>query len=198
MGRNVEQDKINKKERRNEILRGSLLFFARNGYYGSSMSQLAQSLNISQGLIYHYFASKADLLKQIVIETIEKSNATLQILDEAVLDPVSKLKLLTSTMKKLLLETEHGPSTFVLIMTLRGEEEELYYQWSNYPIEVLGRIIADGKARKLFNEIEENALNISYWGLISAISSDLIFHYERAKEYDFELLNKLLIKGDIL
>ena len=47
--------------RRQEILDEAARLFGENGYEGVSISDIARSLGIAQGLCYRYFPSKADL-----------------------------------------------------------------------------------------------------------------------------------------
>lgn len=56
--------------RREEILRISLRLFSQKGYHATSIRDIARAAGITEGLIYHYFESKEDLLKSIV----ERSN----------------------------------------------------------------------------------------------------------------------------
>ena len=57
-----------KRDRREEILQASLKLFAEKGFHGTSMRDIARSADITEGLIYHYFASKRDLFRAIIDE----------------------------------------------------------------------------------------------------------------------------------
>jgi AcrR family transcriptional regulator len=57
-----------RRDRREDILKASLHLFARNGFHGTSMRDIARAANITEGLIYHYFASKRDLFRAIIDE----------------------------------------------------------------------------------------------------------------------------------
>jgi len=54
------------------ILNESIKLFANNGYFSTSISMIAKKANISKGLMYNYFDSKDDLLKQIVYSGFKK------------------------------------------------------------------------------------------------------------------------------
>ncbi len=58
----------NRRDRREDILNASLHLFARNGFHGTSMRDIARAADITEGLIYHYFASKRDLFRAIIEE----------------------------------------------------------------------------------------------------------------------------------
>jgi AcrR family transcriptional regulator len=50
------------------ILEAALELFAEQGYDKTSIRQIAQKANISLGLLYNYFKSKEDLLKEILVK----------------------------------------------------------------------------------------------------------------------------------
>lgn len=54
-----------KKEKTVRILDSALILFAEYGYHQTSVSKIAQHAGIAKGLIYNYFESKEDILKQI-------------------------------------------------------------------------------------------------------------------------------------
>jgi AcrR family transcriptional regulator len=57
-----------KRDRREDILQASLHLFSEKGFHGTSMRDIARAANITEGLIYHYFASKRDLFRAIIEE----------------------------------------------------------------------------------------------------------------------------------
>jgi AcrR family transcriptional regulator len=57
-----------RRDRREDILQASLHLFAGKGFHGTSMRDIARQANITEGLIYHYFASKRDLFRAIIDE----------------------------------------------------------------------------------------------------------------------------------
>lgn len=57
-----------RRDRREDILTASLHLFAEKGFHGTSMRDIARAAGITEGLIYHYFASKRDLFRAIIEE----------------------------------------------------------------------------------------------------------------------------------
>ena len=53
-------------ERRNAILDGAGRVFARDGYEGASMAQIAKEIGVSKGTLYNYFPSKAALFSGFI------------------------------------------------------------------------------------------------------------------------------------
>lgn len=56
-------------ERRRLILEAAVRVFARKGYHTCRVGEIAEEAGVSHGLLYHYFASKEELLETIFRET---------------------------------------------------------------------------------------------------------------------------------
>jgi AcrR family transcriptional regulator len=54
--------------RRQEITECAKALFVKNGFDKTQVSDIASALGVSQGLVYHYFASKRDLFYEVVNE----------------------------------------------------------------------------------------------------------------------------------
>jgi len=52
-------------ERRKQILKAAVETFAEKGFHATRVSDIARRAGVAYGLIYHYFASKDDLLESI-------------------------------------------------------------------------------------------------------------------------------------
>ena len=57
------------REKRRAILRAAVTVFARNGYHGSRVADVAREAGVAYGLVYHYFGSKEDLLETVFRRT---------------------------------------------------------------------------------------------------------------------------------
>jgi TetR/AcrR family transcriptional regulator, fatty acid metabolism regulator protein len=60
---------ISADERRRQILDAGVRVFARAGYAGCRIADVAEEAGVAYGLVYHYFASKDALLEAISAET---------------------------------------------------------------------------------------------------------------------------------
>lgn len=72
MPRTKEQNEIIRSARKQEIMDVALQVFAEKGYANTSISEIGRQANISKGLLYNYFESKDDLLRQILVSGAEK------------------------------------------------------------------------------------------------------------------------------
>ena len=60
---------IAQEEKRRLILDAAVRTFARKGYHASRVGDIAEEAGVAYGLVYHYFASKEDVLETIFRET---------------------------------------------------------------------------------------------------------------------------------
>lgn len=64
--KNKEQFELMRESSRENIISAAKNLFASNGFFNTSIRQIASSANISTGLLYNYFKSKEELLTEIV------------------------------------------------------------------------------------------------------------------------------------
>ena len=69
--RTNEQFKQIRIESRAKILVAALELFAVDGYHNTSISKIAKRADISKGLLYNYFDSKEELLKDVVVMSLD-------------------------------------------------------------------------------------------------------------------------------
>lgn len=79
--------------RRDEIIDTAIRVFHAKGYDSGSIDDVARSLDLRKGAIYHYFPSKAHLLFSIFDRAITTALAHLEEFDE-IKDPVDRLAAL--------------------------------------------------------------------------------------------------------
>ena len=61
-----------KNEKKQRIHEAAIRVFARNGFYGTTISQVAKEAQVADGTIYLYFANKDDLLLKIIDEITDR------------------------------------------------------------------------------------------------------------------------------
>jgi TetR/AcrR family fatty acid metabolism transcriptional regulator len=55
-------------DKRTRILEAAVRVFAEHGYHGARVGDIAEDAGVAHGLLYHYFASKDDVLRTIFLE----------------------------------------------------------------------------------------------------------------------------------
>jgi len=88
-------------ERRRKILDAAKERFAKFGYEQTQMEHMAKSLGISNGLVYHYFKSKAELFDEVIGEMFEDGlSSVMDIVSDPQSNPVEKLEAMFSAYKQ--------------------------------------------------------------------------------------------------
>lgn len=65
MPKSQQQCKQIREETRAKILHDAMLYFAKNGFAGTKINDLAKHIGIAPGTLYLYFESKEDLFRQV-------------------------------------------------------------------------------------------------------------------------------------
>jgi len=84
--RTEEQYKAIREEKKAQIREASLELFATEGYHGTSISKIARKAGISKGLLYNYFDSKEDVIRNILEDGIDKMIESLDMNKDGVLE----------------------------------------------------------------------------------------------------------------
>ena len=96
-----------REEMRKTIFQKSLLYFARNGFAGTKISDLSRNIGIGQGTIYVYFESKEELYQEILrIADYQQELKQLKLLLHLPISAKAKLRRLSETVMDKLVTDE--------------------------------------------------------------------------------------------
>lgn len=199
MPKSKERCREIREEMRNTILQKSLLYFARNGFAGTKISDLSKNIGIGQGTIYVYFESKEELFQEIL--KIADSNEMLKKMKLLVAMPISakkKLRMLSETVLNRLEEDETFAAMIALNTQMLLEKNEAYsseettYQTKLY--NYTSKIIEQGQKEKSMVDGSSMKLADYYWGVVYLYSLKRLFtsEYETISVNDLE---RTVLKG---
>ena len=100
-------------EKRDHILEAAIRVFARSGYHGARVSDIAREAGIAYGLVYHYFKNKDEIL-QTIFE--ERWAAFLGVVDEIEAADSSSAEKLRSLASLVLLAYRHRPDWVTVLV----------------------------------------------------------------------------------
>lgn len=78
-------------ERRGQIVRAAVKLFSEQGYYTTTIQQIARQAGISTGLVYQYFRDKDDLLLLALMQVLESYEQEIPRNLEGIEHPVARL-----------------------------------------------------------------------------------------------------------
>lgn len=197
MGRNETKNLEQRKETMEKIENGALYYFAKYGLAGAKISELSKYLGISQGLLYRYYPSKEELFKTISKKWIEMRDTNFQSLIDSPRSGREKILFLTNYVEMSIKRDLRFASFFTIFendsLTSGTKEGSLFHSWSSEPTVMLAKIIEQGQKENEVHPGNSIQMAIGYWGLVFAISHNYISSGS-LEGYDFNLLNRLLIK----
>ncbi|MCI5726446.1 MAG: TetR/AcrR family transcriptional regulator [Clostridium sp.] len=162
------------------ILQKSLLYFARNGFSGTKISDLARNIGIGQGTIYVYFESKEDLYKEIfAIANYEEELKKMEFLIKLPIPAKEKMKQLSKTIIRQLKEDETFASKIVLNTQLILEQSnkassiDTSYQTKLY--ELTEKIIKQGQKEKVVVDTSTMKLTDYYRSIVYTYALKRLF-----------------------
>jgi AcrR family transcriptional regulator len=186
-------------EMRNTILQKSLLYFARNGFAGTKISDLSKSIGIAQGTIYVYFQSKEDLFQEILkIADSREMVQKMHLLSSLSMPAKDKLHILSGTVLNRL-ETEESFAAMIALNTqMLLEKNDAYasgettYQTKLY--DYTAQIIRQGQKEQ--SMVDGSAMKLAdyYWGVVYLYALKRLFttQYEMITAEDLE---RTVLKG---
>lgn len=188
-----------RKESRSKILHDSMLYFAKNGFAGTKISDLAKHIGIGQGTLYVYFKSKEELFNEIYALTNNNEDIkNLKILAHLPISAKKKiLKLSKSIMTNLMHDEIYAAKVALntqMIFEKKGfASEETTYQSELY--QITEKMIIQGQNEgSVVNGIPMKLADY-FWGVVYLYALKKLFttKYELISEKD---LARILLKDE--
>jgi AcrR family transcriptional regulator len=192
MPKNKEKCKQMREDMRDRILKESSVYFAKNAFGDTKMSDLAKHIGIGQGTIYLYFKSKEELFKEIRKAADNKEEVLkLKILSKLPISAKEKIDRISKEVIKKLKDDDYYKVKITIYTQLLLEKEDEIYSSEMY--KELAKIIKQGQ--KEGSVVEGNAVYLSdlYWGIVYLNSLKLLY-MENHKLVTKDTLNRLLLK----
>lgn len=184
-------------ETRSRILHNAMLFFAKNGFAGTKISDLANQLGIGQGTLYVYFKSKEELFNEIFTLTNNNEDIiNLKKLEDLRISAKIKIQKLSEDIINNLKNDEVYAAKIALNTQMMFEKKafisaETTYQSDVYKI--TERIILQGQ--KAGSVISGSPIKLAdyYWGVVYLYALKKLFttKYELISGED---LSRILLK----
>lgn len=89
---------IKHKERKNQILDAAEVLFLTKGYTKTTINDVLKSVDIAKGTFYHYFESKEEVMKALILRHVDRNLSVVKkIAEDPSLSAIEKLKKISST-----------------------------------------------------------------------------------------------------
>lgn len=137
------------RDKRKRILEAAVRVFAEHGYHGARVGDIAKDAGVAHGLLYHYFASKDEVLRTIFVENWGELIARFRAVEAA--DEPADAKL--EGIAKILLRTWRNNPALVTVMVREVARSQLLQEQVEDVREaftILQRVIEEGQSTGLF------------------------------------------------
>lgn len=187
-------------EMRAKILHDSILYFAKNGFSGTKISDLAKYIGIGQGTLYMYFKSKEDLFHEIFsLTNNEKDIKELELLSHLPISAQKKIQTLSKNIMERLSNDEFYAAKIALNTQMMFEKNDFSSKDTTYQsklYQVTEKIIQQGQ--KDGTVVSGNPMKLAdyYWGVVYLYALKKLFT-TKYEMISYEDLSRLLLKDSI-
>ena len=164
-------------DKRRLILNAAVRVFARQGFHACRVSDIADEAGVAYGLVYHYFASKDEVLDTLFLE---RWNVMLELIREVDGQPIPVREKLGAIASFIVDSYRHDPDLMKVIIvevtraansfgqTHLGQIREAY--------ELIGEIVTKAQAEGVFKpDIEPRFAAMAFYGVIEQLLTGWIF-----------------------
>ena len=151
-----------REETKNLIIKESILYFAKNGFAGTKISELSKHIGIAQGTIYLYFESKEELYSAIfAISDKVAGSEKLSAFSKLPISAELKIKMLSDYVIKSLKNDEMFAAGIALYTQrlLEGDADQSFYKTTE-------KIIREGQKEGTVVAGSARKLSEFYWGVV--------------------------------
>lgn len=186
-----------REETRSKILNDSVLYFAKNGFAGTKISDLAKHIGIGQGTLYIYFKSKEELFNEIfALTNSSKDIEDLKMLVRLPVPAKKKIQKLSNSIMTKLMQDDVYAAKVALNTQIMFEQEDFASAETTYRSELYQmteKIIRQGQKEGSVVEGLPMKLADYYWGVVYLYALKKLFttKYEMISEED---LARVLLK----
>ena len=191
MSERVPSQRGRSPDKRRLILDAAVRVFARQGFHACRVSDIADEAGVAYGLVYHYFASKDEVLDTLFLERWNVMLETIREVDAQAIPVREKLGAIASfivdsyrhdpdLMKVIIVEVTRAANSFG--QTHLGQIREAY--------NLIAQIVTQAQEEGTFKgDIDAGFAAMAFYGAIEQMLTGWIFgllpadeeHFERAK-----------------
>lgn len=202
MTRNAEHNQRMRDERREKILSCALRLFAAKGLSATKVSEIAAEAEMSQGLMYHYFASKEDIFTELVRRAFEKMNAAARGLEALPIPSREKIGMAIAQLVRGIEEGEDFARTVFLIAQAGVSEDtpaearSVMLAESDVPYAVVERIMRAGQQDGSIKLHDAAELSIMFWTTIKGLALHKAVNGAAFKAPDVRILRSMFFTDE--
>lgn len=200
MGRNTDLNEQMREAQRARILSSSLHLFVRRSFAATRISDIASHADISQGLLYRYFASKDDILVALLEESLPRMDAAAKELEAMDIPAADKIRLALQVLLGGIRERGDTSLHHLLVAMVSASEaipdaaRALINRHARNPYAVMRRIFAKGQKEDSVRDGDPKELALLFWAMVKGLSIHHAVHGGSLGEPDPTTLHALFLR----
>jgi TetR/AcrR family transcriptional regulator, fatty acid metabolism regulator protein len=164
-------------DKRRLILDAAVRVFARQGFHACRVSDIADEAGVAYGLVYHYFASKDEVLDTLFLERWE---VMLQLIRDVDAEPLPVREKLGAIASFIIDSYSHDPDLMkvIIVEVTRAANSfgDTHIGTIREAYELIGAIVEKAQADGYFKpEIEARFAAMAFYGVIEQLLTGWIF-----------------------
>jgi AcrR family transcriptional regulator len=178
MPRTEEANQRIREERREQILDVASRVFARKGLAGTRIADIASEGEMSQGLIFRYFASKEEIFAAVVEKALQSATRLAQAASQQPGSPLEKLRWLLQVSFE---GMWRKPDYILVVLPVLNSENappeirELVLEQSQHTLRLYRRLIVEGQESGEIVEDDPDMLTLTFAACVQGISSSVTY-----------------------
>jgi TetR/AcrR family fatty acid metabolism transcriptional regulator len=178
------------------ILNAAVRVFARQGFHACRVSDIADEAGVAYGLVYHYFASKEEVLDTLFLE---RWNAMLDMIREVDARPIPVREKLQEIVSFIVDSYRHDPDMMkvIIVEVTRAANSfgRTHLNQIRAAYDLIGEIVTKAQADGVFKpEIEPRFAAMAFYGVIEQLLTGWIFGLLPQGEEHFEWAKWLVLE----
>jgi TetR/AcrR family transcriptional regulator, fatty acid metabolism regulator protein len=165
----VPERRNGQEEKRRLLLDAAVRVFARKGYHAARVGDIAEEAGVAYGLLYHYFASKEEVLRSVFRETWRALIQTIMSVEESDDEPREQLRKVAEILLRSWRRDPDLVRVLVLEVTrsghLAGEMDEIVASFAAIQA-IIERGQADGSIRA---DLDPRLASYVFYGAIDEL-----------------------------
>jgi AcrR family transcriptional regulator len=183
-------------DKRRQILDAAVRVFARQGFHACRVSDVADEAGVAYGLVYHYFASKDEVLDTLFLE---RWNVMLELIREVDAEPTPPREKLRAIASFIVESYRHDPDLMkvIIVEVTRAANSfgDTHIGTIREAYDLIAGMIAKAQAEGIFKaDIEPRFAAMAFYGAIEQLLTGWIFGLLPREAEDFERAKWLVVE----
>lgn len=176
MGRNIERNRLLRESQRRRILESSLRLFVHRGFSATRVADIAFDAGISQGLLYHYFPGKDEILVALLESALPKMDSAARDLEALDLPPAEKIRVALRALLQGIQENADTGKTHLLVALASASDalpeaaRAIVDRHARGPYRTMARIFAKGQEDGSVRPGNPREMALLFWALVKGLS----------------------------